>query len=317
VSDDQWRPCANHAALKRRARLLGDIRGFFHQRGVLEVETPILSAAGNSDTNLAPFRTEGTPLWLRTSPEYALKRLLAAGSGDVFELGRVFRSAESGRHHNPEFTMLEWYRLGWNHHQLMEETVALVRECGHGHFDDWPLQHYSYHDLFVEFTGIEPHTAGEAELAARAAELGVVNQNLQRNDWLDLVFSEVIQPALPTRSMLLVEEFPADQAALARVRDSEPPVAERFELLVGGQELANGYWELTDAAEQSRRFEAENAARHQRGQPVVPLDRNLLAAMRHGLPDCAGVALGVDRLLMTILGSDSIDEVIAFPAGRA
>jgi lysyl-tRNA synthetase class 2 len=284
------------------------------ERGVLEVETPHLSTAGNSDPNLTPFRVEGSPLWLRTSPEYAMKRLLAAGSGDIFELGRVFRSTESGQQHNPEFTMLEWYRDGWDHHRLMSEVVDLVTQCAHGRFDDWPLHKFSYRELFIEYTGLDPHTATESELAARATGDAIVCGELDRNGWLDLLFSHVIQPALPPKSFILVHDFPADQAALARILDGQPPLAQRFELILDGLELANGYWELTAADEQRQRFENENRVREARGESAVPLDQRLLAAIQHGLPDCAGVALGVDRLLMAILGFDSIKEVIAFPA---
>jgi lysyl-tRNA synthetase class 2 len=309
-----WMPSANPRALRARARLLQDIREFFSQRDVLEVETPVLSVAGNSDPNLASYRLEHPARWLRTSPEYAMKRLLASGSGDIFELGRVFRAGESGRHHNPEFTMLEWYRLGWDHHRLAQETVALVRHCGRGVFDHWQEHQYTYRKLFQEYAGLDPHRCPIKVLGRQTESLGLDTTDLDRQQLLDFVFGTVIQAALPAQSLVIVHDFPAEQAALARIRPGDPPVAERFELILNGQELANGYHELTDAREQQQRFERENELREARGDRPLPLDTQLLYALRHGLPDCAGVAVGVDRLLMAILGSESINDVLAFPA---
>lgn len=280
------------------------------------METPHLSMAGNTDPEIQSIRTAGGA-YLRTSPEFALKRLLAAGSGDVFELGRVFRWGEAGRNHNPEFTMLEWYRTGFTYHQLMDEVASLVRYCGRGKFDQWPQQKLSYQQLFMTYAGLDPFTAGEKELCARAKDHGVDDIELSRKQWLDLLLSVVIQPAMPAECLTFVYDFPADQAALARVRQGEPPVAERFELYLGRTELANGYQELTDAAEQKRRFDNENLQRKSSGKEIYKVDQNLIDALGHGLPECAGVALGVDRLLMVISGSGSIDEVTAFPFSRA
>jgi len=282
----------------------------------MEVETPLISMAGNTDPEIQSIRTADGG-YLRTSPEFALKRLLAAGSGDIYELGRVFRGGEAGRSHNPEFTMLEWYRTGFSYHRLMDEVADLVRHCGHGKFEKWTLQKLSYRALFSQYAGLDPFDADERVLADCARRNGIDALDLDRRQWLDLLISLVIQPALPEQGMTLVHDFPADQAALARVRQDKPPVAERFELYLGRAELANGYQELTDATEQARRFEADNQRRELRGQAVYQADNRLVEALEHGLPECAGVALGVDRLLMAIAGAASITEVLAFPHSRA
>ncbi|MCW8924847.1 MAG: EF-P lysine aminoacylase EpmA [Xanthomonadales bacterium] len=311
-----WRPTASSQLLAKRARLLQDIRVFFQQYEVMEVETPLLSRAGNSDPEIESVGA-GEGAYLRTSPEFALKRLLAAGNRDIYELGRVFRSGETGRTHNPEFTLLEWYRTGFTYHELMDEVAVLVRHCGRGTLDDWPLEKLSYRELFSIHLDLDPFTADLETLAAAASKRGIADIELDHRQWLDLLMSLVIQPALPVRQLTFVFDYPADQAALARVRQDSPPVAERFELYLGSTELANGYQELTCAAEQRQRFEVENAQRRERGQAVYPVDEHLLAALEHGMPECAGVALGVDRLLMALTGVGCISEVIAFPASRA
>lgn len=311
-----WQPTASAENLKARARLLRDIRSYFSGQTVMEVETPLVSMAGNTDPEIQSVRTDGRG-YLRTSPEFPLKRLLAAGSGDIFELGRVFRAGEAGRNHNPEFTMLEWYRNAFDYHQLMDEVAALVIHCGQGKFDNWSHQKLSYKQIFQQHLELDPFTADIDELANTAKNLGISDIELNRRQWLDLLISHFIQPALPDNCLTFVYDFPADQAALANIRQDAPPVAERFELYLGRTELANGYQELTDAAEQRRRFEHENKQRENRGESVYKIDECLLAALTHGMPECAGVALGVDRLLMAICGAESLDEVIAFPFSRA
>lgn len=313
---DHWRPYANPARLKARATLLKAIREYFSNRGVMEVETPVISMAGNTDPEIQSIKTD-TNGYLRTSPEFAHKRLLAAGSGDIFEMGRVFRAGESGRTHNPEFTLLEWYRTGISYHQLMDEVGALVKHCGQGKFSDWPVEKLSYQELFQRYLNLDPFTATAKELANAAHGHGVDDLNLDRRQWLDLLISVVVQPGLPGDQLTFVYDFPADQAALARVRPGSPALAERFELYLGKIELANGYQELTDAAEQQQRFEAENARRKQRGQETYRIDHQLVTALEHGMPECAGVALGVDRLLMAICDANTINEVTAFPHSRA
>jgi lysyl-tRNA synthetase class 2 len=313
---DNWRPAADPANLKARACLLQDIREFFASLGVMEVETPLISRAGNTDPGIHSIKTD-SGAYLRTSPEFALKRLLASGSGDIYELGRVFRAGESGRAHNPEFTMLEWYRNGFSYQELMDEVAALVKHCGRGKFDQWRIEKLSYRELFLRHLEIDPFSADTADLSVAASRHGIDDIELERKQWLDLLIGAVIQPALPGHCLTFVSDFPADQAALARVRDTSPPVAERFELYLGRTELADGYQELTDAVEQQLRFNTENALRKKRGQAKCELDHHLIRALEHGLPECAGVALGVDRLLMAVCGAGTINEVTAFPFSRA
>ena len=311
-----WQPAASAVHLKARADLLQDIRSYFSDQGVLEVETPLISKAGNTDPEIQSVRTDKGG-YLRTSPEFALKRMLAAGSGDIYEMGRVFRAAEAGRHHNPEFTMLEWYRIAFDYHRLMDEVTALVLHCGRGKFDHWPLQKLSYRELFQQYLEIDPFTADIETLASTAKHHGVHDIELDQRQWLDLLLSHFIQPALPQSGLTFVYDFPANQAALANIREASPRVAERFELYLGRTEVANGYQELTDATEQKRRFEAENTQRQQRGEQPCKIDEHLLTALTCGLPECAGVALGVDRLLMAICGADRLEAVLAFPYSRA
>ncbi|KAA9129848.1 EF-P lysine aminoacylase GenX [Marinihelvus fidelis] len=310
-----FEPTASTRALRARADVLATIRDFFARRHVMEVETPVLSAAGNSDPGIEQLA--GGDRWLRTSPEYAMKRLLAAGSGDIYELGRVFRAGEAGRRHNPEFTLLEWYRLGWPLSRLMDETATLVNACGACFDRQWRVNTLEYGDWLHETTGIDPHRDDVTRLRTAVRDHGIHFDGLaqcDRDTCLDLLVSHVAEAALPTDAMTLVHGYPASQAALARLDGGDPPVALRFELYLGQVELANGYDELTDAAEQRFRFESENRKRQADGQPIRPLDERLLAALASGLPACSGVALGVDRLLMACLDAEAIDQVIAFPA---
>lgn len=320
-----WRPRADLRTLRMRADLLARIRAFFAARGVLEVETPILSRHAVTDPRLHSLATRctgpgappgGLPLYLHTSPEFAMKRLLCAGSGPIYQIARVFRDDERGRLHNAEFTLLEWYRPGFDHHQLMDELGELV--CGLlGLSADW--DRITYGALFRERLGVDCHAASPATLAACAVARGLDvagGASLSRDQWLDLLLSHLLQPGLGAERPLFLHDYPASQAALARLR-GDPPVAERFELYVRGIELANGYHELGDAAEQRARFERDNAERRAAGLPEVAPDERLLAALAHGLPPCAGVALGFDRLLMLAAGVDDIAEVMAFTVERA
>ncbi|GGK04827.1 EF-P lysine aminoacylase EpmA [Luteimonas terricola] len=315
----------SHDALRLRARLNRLVRDFFDVRGVLEVETPVMSRAGNTDPNIASFtvefggRTDGASRtrWLRTSAEYPMKRLLAEGVGDCYELGRVFRDGEAGGRHNPEFTMLEWYRVGWTLDPLIDETAELVRASLALVGREATLRKASFREVYRDALGLDPMTASTAEL--QAAFPGQVDpEGLTRDDWLDLLMTHRIQPAFPPGQLLAMYDYPATQCALARVvRRDDVDVAERFELYLGPLELANGYHELTDAGEQRARFERDHAVRRSRGDALPPIDEALLEALAAGLPDCSGVALGIDRLLMAMLGTGAIADVLACDFARA
>ena len=332
MSGADWRPSAGVEALRLRARVYALVRGFFAERCVLEVETPVLSEAGNTEPNIDSFTTRfsghrdaGSPeRWLRTSPEYPLKRLLAAGIGDCYELGRVFRNGEAGGRHNPEFTLLEWYRVGWDHGRLAEETIELVQQALALVGRRAEVVSLRYRELFLQVAGVDPFTASDLELQAPLAGVGIDGDGLGRDDWLDLLMTHRIQPHFPADRITVVHDWPASQCALAKIRWPDPaeagsdfPVAERFELYLGRFELANGYHELTDASEQRARFQRDDAVRARRGAPRPPLDGRLLDALQSGMPDCAGVALGVERLLMAMAGTDRIADVLAFDFSRA
>jgi lysyl-tRNA synthetase class 2 len=301
-----WHPAATRDMLEARARLLAAIRAFMAERDILEVETPALSPYGNPDPHLENL-TAGD-YYLQTSPEFAMKRLLAAGSGSIYQICRVFRGGESGRRHQPEFTLLEWYRTGFDHHDLMDEVNALLLTLGLAGAERLP-----YAEVFQAGAGLDPHRAADAELADKALDLGLAGSGWDRAALLDFLFSHEVMPELGRECPCLVYDFPACQAALARIRPGEVPVAERFELFIKGMEIANGYNELTDVSEQESRFREENRRRRDRGQPAIAADARLLAALAAGLPACAGVALGLDRLLMTLTGADDIHAVLAFP----
>ena len=322
-----WMPSASRDALRLRAWVNRLVREFFHARDVLEVETPAMSLAGNTEPNIAPFslefsgRTDGAPRtrWLRTSPEYALKRLLAAGIGDCYELGRVFRDGEAGGRHNPEFTMLEWYRVGWDHLRLIDETAELVRAALSLLGREASLRVVRYRELYRDRLGIDPFTSGDDALRAALGDVAIDPAGLTRDDWLDLLMTHRLQPAFAHDELLAIVDYPASQCALAKLRDDGDghPVAERFELYLGPIELANGYHELLDAAEQGARFSRDGELRRARNDSLPPVDARLLAALEAGLPACAGVALGMDRLLMAMLETPRIADVLAFDFARA
>jgi len=318
----QWRPTATLAALKARAASLRVTRDFFRARNVLEVETPALVNAPVSDVNLgsvcAAVPGRAAPMFLHTSPEYAMKRLLAAGSGDIYQVCRVYRGAERGRQHNPEFTMVEWYRLGFSLESLMDEVAALVRELLGA--DALPVEFLTYREAVRRHAGVDPLDAERAQLAELARTLGLGAREAQsagRDELLDLIVGAQVGPALGAAALTFVHRYPASQAALARLDPADPRVALRFELYYRGVELANGYHELASGAEQRLRFAADLEVRAARGLPSAALDQNLLAALDAGLPDCAGVALGFDRVLMLATSAASIDDVLAFPVERA
>ncbi len=314
-----WRPSAGIATLQVRARVFSAIRAFFARRGVLEVDCPLLSAGACPDPQIEPFvvRTADGPRYLHTSPELAMKRLLAAGSGDVYSLGHVFRRGEQGRRHNPEFTLLEWYRTGWDGERLMGEVAELVAEVFPQARRRAP-ERITYAAAFDRSLDVDPFRAGTDELADAAGRRGVSGSgDWDRRTWLDWLFAEAVARDFAPDRLTFVVDFPPDQAALARLRPGAPPVAERFEAFWGDLELANGFTELTDANEQRRRFEHEAAQRRARGLDPISVDERFLAALETGLPDCAGVALGVDRLLMLVCGADQLAEVLPFAWDRA
>ena len=323
---DAWAPSCTRDAVRLRAWVNRLVREFFFARDVLEVETPLVSRAGNTDPNIASFalefsgRTDGGPRtrWLRTSAEFPMKRLLAAGVGDCFELGRVFRDGEAGGRHNPEFTMLEWYRVGWEHLALADEAVDLVQAALSLVGREASVARIAFRDLYRDRLDVDPMTDPVDRLRAAAEGIAIDPEGLTRDDWLDLLMTHRIQPGFPPNQLLVVHDYPASQCALARVVAREGvEVAERFELYLGPLELANGYHELVDGDEQRRRFGRDLAVRAQRDAPAPPMDDALLQAMVAGLPACAGVALGVDRLLMALLGTPRIADPLAFDFSRA
>ena len=285
-----------------------------------EVEPPALSAAAPPDLHLQPLAVGGHG-WLHTSPEYALKRLVAAGFGDCFALGKVWRDGERGRHHNPEFTMLEWYRVGWDHLRLMDEVAELLSSLLAPRHALAAPERLTYQAAFERELGIDPHSVDEQTLVDAMAKLGLsAALAIDRDTKLDLLASHAVYPKLGHGRVTLLHDYPASQCMLARLRSrgaGTPAVAERFECFVSGIELANGYHELSDAREQRSRLDAAAALRVTHGLPPMVLDERFLAALAHGLPDCAGVALGFDRVVMLALGLDHIDHALAFPIERA
>ena len=303
------------ARLEARAQMLRHCRAFFAARGVLEVDTPLLSRAAVTDVHLASLATDVAGhgrVYLQTSPEYPMKRLLSAGVGDCYQICKVFRNEESGRNHHPEFTMLEWYRVGVDHYRLMDEVEDLLGELIGGAYGA-AAERLTYAGAFERHLGIDPHTCPLPMLQHLAHERAQAQmRDADRDTLLELLMGVVIGPALGHERLTFIHEFPASQAALARHIPGEPPVAARFEAYARGLELCNGFHELTDAAEQRRRFAADLATRHRLGLPAVPMDERFLAALACGLPDCAGVAVGLDRVLMVAMGAASIADVLAF-----
>jgi lysyl-tRNA synthetase class 2 len=317
----EWRPAATLGTLALRARLLERARGHFAATGALEVETPILVRAAVTDIHLESLevrRPDGTRLgYLHTSPEYAMKRLLSAGAPDLYQVTHVFRDAERGRNHNPEFTMIEWYRRGMDHHALMQDVEALLRTLLEPERAVRPTERISYAEAFRATLDIDPLAASAGEIGAALERCGAdVPAALvrDRDGLLDLAMSTQVAPSFAPDRITFLRDFPASQAALARVTG---PVAARFEAFWGGLELANGFHELGDAAEQAQRFDADLAVRRERGQALHAPDARFLAALASGLPPCAGVALGFDRVVMIAAGAETIDEVLAFPIEMA
>jgi lysyl-tRNA synthetase class 2 len=319
-----WRPTAANSVLALRAEIIAKVRQFFAARGVMEVETPLLSHGTITDPYVIaiPASYSGVAVshvenvYLQTSPEYAMKRLLAAGSGPIYQITKAFRNESHGKNHNPEFSVLEWYRLGFDHHDLMnemDELLQLVLGCP-------PAERLSYAMLMQKFLKLDPHQASLDDLAAcaRQYDIDVIAEINDPNTWLEVLFNQVIEKQIGKARPLFLYDFPVAQAALAKIRsDENPPLASRFEVHYRGLELANGFHELQDANEQRSRFEKDLIYRQAHGFPMVPIDENFLAALTAGLPDCSGVALGIDRLVMLALQINDIAQVISFPFPRA
>jgi len=320
--DINWQPTADIKTLKRRAQYLADVRLFFAERDVWEVETPILSPAAPTAPYLDSFTTNYTPIgtqttqthYLQTSPEFAMKRFLAAGSGSIYQIARVFRNGEQGRLHSPEFTMLEWYRTDTSLLQLIDEVNALLKQV----FDIDAITRLSYRSIFEFYLKINVFNCTDDVIKQCATHRikGLPDDlELDRDGWLELLMSYIIEPRLAAMKMpLFIYDFPASQAQLAKIKQDSAgnKVADRFELYIDGIELANGYNELLDADELRQRFENDNQQRREQDKPEIPLDENLLAAMKQGLPECSGVAIGLDRLMMLKLGKQDIKQVQSF-----
>jgi elongation factor P--(R)-beta-lysine ligase len=319
-----WRPVATPDSLRLRAAVLDRARRFFATRGVLEVDTPILVNAAVSDVHIesAEVRLPGSrqPYFLHTSPEYAMKRLLAAGSGDIYQIARVVRGHERGRLHNPEFTLIEWYRCGFSLEDLMDEVDALVRELVREPARKLASERVTWRDAFARHAGIDPVEASDGVLREAARGAGLADASAagsDRDGLLDHLMGTRVGPRLGREALTFVHRYPASQAALAKLDASDPRFALRFELYCQGIELANGFSELASPLEQRARFERDQAARRRRGLATRGLDERLLAALEAGLPDCAGVAVGFDRVLMLAAGAARLDDVLPFPIERA
>ncbi len=313
-----WQASASREVLYQRSQIITKIREFFRERQVLEVDTPLLATSTVTDPYIHSIHVNyrglaSQRLYLQTSPEYAMKRLLASGSGDIYQICKAFREDEVGKQHNPEFTLLEWYRLDYDHHRLMDEVDDLL-QCI---LAVPAAKRISYGKLFIDVLNIDPHTIDAKSLQNICKQQQITDVQgidvTDKDQWLQILMSDVIEPTLIADHPVMVYDYPASQAALARLRPGDPPVAERFEVYYRGIELANGFHELSCAQQQRQRFERDLARRQQQGTECVAMDEALLAALEHGLPDCAGVALGVDRLIMLALGLASIQDVLAFP----
>ena len=291
--------------LKTYAAILANIRRFFSERNITEVSTPILSPSSTPDPTILSLQTtiSGKPFYLQTSPEFYMKRLLCAGSDCIYQICKAFRDEESGRYHNPEFTMLEWYRVGFNHHDLMDEMDEFLKSI----LNTLSAERISYQNIFLKHLEFNPHTVTNETLINCAQRNNInINANYDKDTWLNLLLSHLIEPKLGLDKPAFIFDYPTSQAALAKIRQDDPPVSERFEVYINGIELANGFHELTDATEQAARFHAENATRKKMGLAKIPIDEDLIAALKMGLPPCAGVALGVDRLMMLMLHEQKI-----------
>jgi lysyl-tRNA synthetase class 2 len=320
---ERWQPAASRKVMQLRARMLKDIRAFFDQRGVLEVETPLLSSSSTTDPNISSFSTryQQQDLYLNTSPEHCMKRLVAARGDAVYQVCKSFRDNERGPKHNPEFTMLEWYRPGFGMFDLMHELGELVQMLASNCTLNSSINKMSYAEAFLQAAGINPHATSADECRSCA-----INHNIEQpagldddtDEWLDWLLTQLVVPTFQTDAFTCIYDYPQSQAALAKLHENQHgyTVAARFELYYGETELANGFDELLDADEQRQRFKHENMRRVAAGLKSSTTDEHLLNALEHGLPACSGVALGLDRLLMLLVGADTLEQVLAFPFAR-
>lgn len=320
----EWRPGAGLHALRARAAMLADLRRYFADAGVLEVETPLACSSSGTDPSLEPIRARytgpvfprGLGLYLQTSPELGMKRLLAAGSGPIYQICKAFRNGEAGRLHNPEFSILEWYRPGFDLERLMEEVADIARlALGQAKLESERQTYAGLFESVLQLDVFDSSAEQLQEVAIARHVLGAEQLQLDRDGWLDLLMSHLVQPKLGGDRLCFVSDYPASQAALARL-NPDGRTAARFELFFDGIELANGFHELLDPDEQAQRFEADNCQRRAWGLRPIKVDRLLLGALQHGLPDCSGVAVGLDRLLMLRLGENEIDRVLSFSLQR-
>lgn len=326
VLRNDWQPSCSVELLRLRAQMLNKIRQFFADRNVLEVETPLLSSSIGTDPNLDFFTTSlylspnQQTLFLQTSPEFAMKRLLAAGSGSIYQICKAFRNGESGRFHNPEFTLLEWYRVGFDLSQLMAEVADLMSLL----FEDkalQPTQRISYQNVFQHYTGLNclefSYETYSNYISSCGLSEAIALCGYDHSLWLDFIFSHRVQPHLGNNFLCMVHGYPACQSSLARINVENPLITDRVELFINGVELGNGYYELKDTKEQECRFDKEITVRHSQKRPNVVKDERLLAALVAGLPDCSGIAIGLDRILMLLSNKPIIDDVLAFSASKA
>ncbi|MCK4841874.1 MAG: EF-P lysine aminoacylase GenX [Methylococcales bacterium] len=325
--ESAWQPTCDLKYLRLRAQMLAEIRDFFKQRSVVEVETPLMCQATGTDPQLDSFSSlyhfspKDRQMFLQTSPEFAMKRLLAAGSGSIFQICKAFRNGEFGRFHNPEFSILEWYRVGFSLPQLMDEVAELLLKVLNVKYKADDIYKVEYIELFERVTGLNPLVFCQQSYQSYAENNAIADAiNLCGDDhsmWLDFIFSYKVQPTLADQSIYMVYGYPAIQSSLARINQQNSAVADRFEVFVNGIEIGNGFFELSDAVEQEKRFDKENKQRQGKGLVLVDKDELFLSSLRAGLPDCSGIAIGLDRLLMAVTGSSSVREVIAFPFDRA
>ena len=323
-----WQPSMNWQSAKQRAKLLAKIRAFFSARDIVEVDTPLLSHQTVTDAHLDAFMTqynyspdshcdESTSLYAQTSPEFSMKRLLASGYGCCYQICKAFRHEQHGRYHNPEFTMLEWYRIGFDHFQLMDEVADLIKLT----IGCEQVERISYQALFIREVGIDPLNISKVELIALISSHDKLSDWLEQEDCIDtllqFIMTELIEPVIGQELPCFVYNFPASQASLAKISSEDKRVAERFECYFKGIELANGFHELTDFVQQKQRFEQDNVTRVQLGKVEQQIDDKFMSALTHGLPACAGVALGIDRLVMLSLAAKKIDDVITFSIDNA